>query len=73
MYCSKAHGWQYDTGSDAWILVPLWVGVTDNLRTEILAGAKLGDTFVRQVIDKSEAGFSFKKALKLASPDNRSL
>ena len=72
-YCSKAYAWRYLDERQEWIVVPLWVGVTDNISTEILAGAGPGDTFARKFIDKTESGFSFKDALKLADPGNRSL
>jgi HlyD family secretion protein len=72
-YSSKATAWRYDTRQRSWEAVPLWVGVTDNINTEILAGAEPGDLFARKFIDKSKSGFSFKEALKLASPDNRRL
>ncbi len=72
-YCSKAHAWSFDETTRHWIVVPLWVGVTDNVNTEIVAGAKPGDSFVRKFTDKSKSGFSFKETLRLARPDNRSL
>lgn len=72
-YCSKAHAWQYDETARRWTAVPLWVGITDNLNTEILAGAKPGTSFVKKFIDKTESGFGFKDALRLASPSNRTL
>lgn len=72
-YCSKAHAWRFDEAGGKWAVVPLWVGVTDNVNTEIVAGAALGDSFVKKFTDKSESGFNFKEALKLARPDNRSL
>ncbi len=51
----------------------MWVGVTDNINTEVLTGAEPGDTLVKRFIDQSKAGFSLKEAFKLASPDNRTL
>jgi len=72
-YCSKAHAWQYDEAAQRWTLVPLWVGITDNVNTEILAGAVPDTPFVKKFIDKSESGFGFKDALRLASPSNRTL
>ncbi len=72
-YRSKAYAWQYDESLGQWRVTPLWVGVTDNINTEILSGAKPGDTFVSKFIDRSSSGFSFKEALRLASPDNRTL
>lgn len=73
MYCKKAHAWRFESIEAQWKLVPLWVGVTDNLDTEVLGGAAPGGQFVKKFIDKSKSGFSFKEALKLASPDNRRL
>jgi len=73
IYCKKAHAWRFDPATGRWSLVPLWVGVTDNIDTEVLGGAKAGDQFVKKFIDKSKSGFSFKEALKLASPNNRTL
>jgi len=73
LYCKKAYAWRYDADRQQWNVVPLWIGVTDNINTEILGGAKLADTFTKKFIDKSDSGFSFKEALKLASPDNRRL
>jgi|GEM_PF-1581207 len=73
MYCKKAHAWQFEPAAGTWKLVPLWVGITDNIETEVLGGAAPGDQFVKKFIDKSKSGFSFKEALKLASPDNRTL
>jgi len=73
MYCKKAHGWQFDKAAGSWSLLPLWVGVTDNIDTEVLGGAVAGDQCVKKFINKAQTGFSFKEALKLASPDNRTL
>lgn len=73
VYRSRAYAWQYDESLGQWRVTPLWVGVTDNINTEILSGAKPGDTFVSKFIDRSSSGFSFKEALRLASPDNRTL
>lgn len=72
-YCDQAVAWRFDEAAKHWEAVPLWVGITDNVFTEILAGAAPGDAFVRKFIDTSSSGFSFKEAIKLASPDNRSL
>lgn len=72
-YCSKAVAWQYEPRTNQWLVVPLWVGVTDNVLTEVLAGAKPGDAFVKRFIDKSGSGFSLKEAIKLARPDSRTL
>ncbi len=73
VYCSKVYAWQFDAEANVWRVVPLWAGVTDNIMTEILVGAKPGDTFAKKFNDKSKSGFSLKEALKLASPDNRTL
>jgi hypothetical protein len=40
---------------------------------EIVSGAKPGDQFVRKYTDKSSSSFGLKDAIKLASPENRSL
>jgi HlyD family secretion protein len=72
-YCNKAYVWQFDAAQKTWHVVPLWVGVTDNVSTEILAGAKPGDTFVKKFEAQGQEGFGFKDALKLASPSNRRL
>ncbi len=73
MYCKQAHLWQFDEKSRAWRLVPVWVGITDNVTTEILSGASVGDRFVREFVDKDNTSFSLKEAMRLASPDNRTL
>lgn len=73
LYCKQTHLWQFSEASRQWRAVPVWIGVTDNVNTEILLGAKPGDQFVREFADSSSAGFSLKEALKLASPDNRTL
>lgn len=73
LYCKQAHLWKYDEAAGKWQAVPVWIGVTDNVNTEILLGAKPGDQFVREFADSSTAGFSLKEAIKLASPDNRTL
>lgn len=72
-YCTKASAWRYDEAAKKWHLVPLWIGITDNISTEILSGAKSGDQFIKRFIDNSSSGFSLKEAIKLASPDNRTL
>lgn len=73
-YCEKAFVWSFDpTSQPQWTPKALWVGITDNIQTEILAGAKAGQAFVKKFIDQSGSGFSFKEALRLASPDNRTL
>jgi len=72
-YCSKAHAWRFDEAARKWLVVPLWVGVTDNVNTEVIAGAAPGESFVRKFTDKSKGGFNLKEAMKLARPDNRTL
>ncbi len=72
-YCTKSFAWQYEEKSRTWRVVPLWVGVTDNVITEILSGAKPGENFVRRFTEKSSGGFDFKEVLKQARPDNRTL
>jgi len=72
-YCSAAWAWQFDESARRWNAVPLWVGITDNVNTEVLAGARVGERFVKKFTEKSSSGFNFKDALKLASPENRSL
>lgn len=73
LYCKQTHLWQFSEASRQWRAVPVWIGVTDNVNTEILLGANPGDQFVREFADSSSAGFSLKEAIKLASPDNRTL
>jgi len=73
VYCSKVHAWRFDPGTLRWSVVPLWAGITDNVDTEVLAGAKVGERVVKKFVDRSSGGFSFKEALKLASPYNRTL
>ena len=73
IYCKKAEAWLFDRSTEAWRVVPLWVGITDNVASEVLVGAKPGDDFVTKFFDKSKSGFNFKEALKLASPNNRSI
>lgn len=73
VYCSKGYVWRYDEVTKVWTVVPMWMGVTDNLMTEVLVGAEPGDRFVKKFIDKSESGFSLKEAMKLADPQNRTL
>ncbi len=72
-YCTKASAWRFDAATKKWQLVTLWIGITDNVTTEILAGAKPGDPFVKRFIDSSSTGFKLKEAIKLASPDNRTI
>ncbi len=70
-YCTKAHTWRFDPATEAWSAVPLWVGITDNTDTEVLAGAKPGDHVVRKFHVNQTSGFSLQDALKEADPQNR--
>ncbi|HKQ50271.1 MAG TPA: efflux RND transporter periplasmic adaptor subunit [Phycisphaerae bacterium] len=72
-YCSKASVWGFDTKSKTWRFVPIWVGITDNVSTEILSGPKPGESFVKRFIDNSSSSFGLKEAIKMARPDNRTL
>lgn len=72
-YCKKSHLWRFDAASMKWELVPVWIGITDNVLTEVLAGAKPGDKFVREFTYKSGGTFSLKEAIRLAQPGNRTL
>lgn len=72
-YCTKEYAWTYDRASRQWSVSPLWVGITDNIHTEVLAGAKEGDRFVTKFFEKSSGGFDFKEALRLAQPGQRTL
>ncbi len=73
-YCEEAFVWSFDASSkQPWTPHPLWIGITDNIQTEILVGAEAGQSFVKKFIDNSSAGFSFKEAMRLARPDNRTL
>jgi len=70
-YTKKGYAWLYDAASNKWTLVPFWIGITDNVDTEIVAGAKDGDAFVKKFVEKSAGGYSFQEMLKQASPDGR--
>ncbi len=72
-YCTKEYAWKYDEASGEWSVVPLWVGITDNVFTEVISGAKEGDSFVTKFVRKSTGGFDFKEALKLSQEGNRSI
>ena len=72
-YCSKASLWGFDEKKKAWRFVPVWVGITDNVTTEVLSGAKPGEAFIKRFIDNSSSSFGLKEAIKLARPDNRTL
>ncbi|MFQ5429507.1 MAG: HlyD family secretion protein [Phycisphaerae bacterium] len=72
-YCNKVIAWRFDRTTETWQAVPLWVGITDNVHTEILAGAVPGGTFVKKFVRADASGFSLKEAMKLASPGNRRL
>lgn len=72
-YTKKGYGWRYDTGSRKWTLIPFWIGITDNVDTEVVAGLKEGDAFVRKFTVKSSGGYSFQEMLKQANPTDRSV
>ncbi|MEK6644713.1 MAG: efflux RND transporter periplasmic adaptor subunit [Planctomycetota bacterium] len=72
-YCNETIVWQFDRTAHRWKAVMLWIGITDNVNTEVLAGAKVGDVFVRKYIEKSSGGSGFIDAIKLADPNNRNL
>lgn len=72
-YCTREHAWKYDSAANKWTAVPLWVGITDNLFTEVLLGAAVGEAFVTKFTPKSSGGFDFKEALKLSQTENRRL
>lgn len=62
--------WQYENGR--WTPIPLVLGITDNRDTEVLAGGSPGLSCVISAQAAAGAG-GLKEALKLASPENRSL
>jgi HlyD family secretion protein len=72
-YCSKGWAWSYDESSHHWRAVPLWLGVTDNVNTEILVGASASERLVKKCVELQSGGFNFKEALKMARPDGRTL
>lgn len=72
-YCQKSSVWTFNELDNTWKPIPLWTGVTDNFETQILDGAKVDDAFVDKFIEKSSAGFSFKEAIRQASPTNRTM
>ncbi len=73
LYCVQGSAWRFDEATHKWKIIPLWLGVTDNVETEILLGSQPGEEFVKKFIDKSSSGFSFKEAMKLANAENRTL
>lgn len=73
LYCKKDHAWRFREADVSWEPVAMWVGITDNVNTEVLTGAGPGDVFVTEFLDKSASGFSLKEAIRLARPDNRTL
>lgn len=73
LYCEQGSAWRFDEATHKWKIIPLWLGVTDNVETEILLGSQPGEEFVKKFIDKSSSGFSFKEAMKLANAENRTL
>lgn len=70
-YTKQGYGWRFDQASQKWTLVPFWIGITDNIDTEVVAGLKDGETFVKKFTVKSSGGYSFQEMLKQASPDGR--
>lgn len=72
-YCEKSQAWTFNEADGSWRLVPLWIGITDNLYTEVLSGAKPDDAFVKRFKIKESSGFSLQNALKQADPANRVL
>ncbi len=72
-YCQKEHAWRFDRESRRWQAVPLWIGITDNMNTELLVGANVGDEFVRKFVVKESTGFDLKELMKQARPDQRTL
>jgi HlyD family secretion protein len=62
--------WVYE--NDHWSPKPVILGITDHRETEILAGVSEGMPCVTNARQKSGGG-GLKEALKLASPENRSL
>jgi len=73
LYCKKSHLWRFDEAARTWQVVPVWIGITDNLNTEVLGGATPETRVVSEFIDDSSASFSLKEAIRLARPDNRTL
>ncbi|HWL92061.1 MAG TPA: efflux RND transporter periplasmic adaptor subunit [Phycisphaerae bacterium] len=72
-YCTQEYAWEFDRLTRAWNVAPLWVGITDNVYTEVLAGAEKDDKFVTRFEEKTSGGFSFKDALRQANPADRSI
>lgn len=70
-YIKEGYAWRYDAGSQKWTLIPFWIGITDNIDTEVVAGLKDGDAFVKKFTVKSSGGYSFQEMLKQASPEGR--
>jgi HlyD family secretion protein len=73
IYCKKDTVWRYDDDADRWEAVPLWIGITDNVHTEIVSGAESGEEFVIEFIGRSTREFGLKEAIRMAQPDNRTL
>lgn len=63
--------WQRDA-KGRWHAVPVLAGITDNRETEIISGAKVGDSFVTGVKRRSGA-MGIRDALRMANPGNRSI
>lgn len=72
-YCNDAFLWKFNANSKQWQAVMLWVGITDNVNTEVLAGAEAGEEFVRKFAEKKSVGFNLKDAIRLTDPNNRNL
>jgi len=70
-YTKKGYGWRYESSSQKWTLIPFWIGITDNIDTEVVAGLKAGDAFVKKFTVKSSGGYSFQEMLKQANPEGR--
>lgn len=70
-YTKKGYAWRYDQATREWTLIPFWIGITDNIDTEVIAGAKEGDTFVKKFVEEKSGGYSFQEMLKQASPEGR--
>lgn len=71
LWASKTLLWKYDAGKLT--PIPVWIGITDNQETEILAGAKSDDRFVTSLIRRGGLGTSMKQAIEMANPGNRSI
>lgn len=70
-YTKKGYAWRYDASTQKWTLIPFWIGITDNIDTEVVGGLKNGDAFVKKFTVKSSGGYSFQEMLKQANPSER--